>query len=143
MFQKFSLICPTKFKFFLYPNRYSPILVLIELKQIDFIEKPVLDFKIVEICLSLIILFLMIFRSLIRNVKIIKTDIINKKHVSAIIKPDRGGSSIKTICFNCLTNEIGKYLLTYKKKFNIIAQIHENEWNNKKTIQLNIKDLIL
>ena len=80
---------------------------------------------------------------LIRNVKIIKTDIINKKHVSAIIKPDRGGSSIKTICFNCLTNEIGKYLLTYNKKINIIAQIHENFWNNKKTIQLNIKDIIL
>ena len=80
---------------------------------------------------------------LIRNLKIIKTNIINKKHVSAIMKPAIGGSSIKTICFNCLTNEIGKYLLTYNKKINIIAQIHENFWNNKKTIQLNIKDLIL
>ena len=79
---------------------------------------------------------------LIKNVKIIKTDIINQKHVSSIIKPDVG-SSVKTICFNCTNNEIGKYLLTYKKKINIIAQIHENEWNNKKTIQLNIKDLIL
>ena len=79
---------------------------------------------------------------LIKNVKIIKLDIINNKHVSSIIKPDIG-SSIKTICFNCLNNEIGKYLLTYKKKINIIAQIHENIWNNKKTIQLNIKDLIL
>ena len=39
--------------------------------------------------------------------------------------------------------KIGEYLLTYKKKINIIAQIHENIWNNKKTIQLNIKDLIL
>ena len=80
---------------------------------------------------------------LIRNLKIIKTDIINKKHVSVIMKPDIGGSSIKTICFNCLADEIGKYLLTYNKKINIIAQIHENFWNNKKTIQLNIKDLIL
>ena len=80
---------------------------------------------------------------LIRNLKIIKTNIINKKHVSAIMKPVIGGSSIKTICFNCLTHEIGKYLLTYNKKINIIAQIHENFWNNKKTIQLNIKDLIL
>ena len=80
---------------------------------------------------------------LIRNLKIIKTNIINKKHVTAIMKPAIGGSSIKTICFNCLTNEIGKYLLTYNKKINIIAQIHENFWNNKKTIQLNIKDLIL
>jgi len=79
---------------------------------------------------------------LIKNVKIIKTDIINNKHVSSIIKPDIG-SSVKTICFNCVNNEIGKYLLTYKKKINIIAQIHENEWNNKKKIQLNIKDLIL
>ena len=79
---------------------------------------------------------------LIRNVKIIKTDIINHNHVSSIIKPDIG-SSIKTICFNCSNNEIGKYLLTYKKKINIIAQIQENDWNNKKTIQLNIKDLIL
>ena len=79
---------------------------------------------------------------LIKNVMIIKTDIINNKHVSSIIKPDIG-SSVKTICFNCTNNEIGKYLLTYKKKINIIAQIHENEWNNKKTIQLNIKDLIL
>jgi len=79
---------------------------------------------------------------LIKNVKIIKTDIINNKHILSIIKPDVG-SSIKTICFNCTNNEIGNYLLNYKKKINIIAQIHENEWNNKKTIQLNIKDLIL
>ncbi|MDC0438862.1 single-stranded-DNA-specific exonuclease RecJ [Candidatus Pelagibacter sp.] len=79
---------------------------------------------------------------LIKNVKIIKSNIINEKHVSSIIKSDVG-SSIKTICFNCTNNEIGKYLLNYKKKINIIAQIHENEWNNKKTIQLNIKDLIL
>ena len=79
---------------------------------------------------------------LIRNVKIIKSNIISKKHVSAIIKPHIG-SSIKTICFNCLSNEIGKYLLNYKKKINIIGQMHENIWNNKKTIQLNIKDIIL
>ena len=79
---------------------------------------------------------------LIKNVKIIKSDIINKKHVSAIIKPDIG-SSIKTICFNCLGNKLGEYLLTYKKKINIIAQILKNDWNNKKTIQLNIRDLVL
>ena len=53
------------------------------------------------------------------------------------------GGSIKGICFNCLNTNIGHYLLSYKKKINIIAQIQENIWNNKKTIQLNIKDLIL
>jgi len=79
---------------------------------------------------------------LINNLKVIKVDIIKNKHLSVILKPDTG-VSIKGICFNCLNNSIGNYLLSYKKKINIITQIHENVWNNKKTIQLNIKDLIL
>jgi len=79
---------------------------------------------------------------LINNLKVIKHDIIKNRHVSVILKPDTG-VSIKGICFNCLNNNLGRYLSSYKKKINIIAQIHENIWNNKKTIQLNIKDLIL
>jgi len=79
---------------------------------------------------------------LIKNVKIIKSNIINNKHISAIIKPDIG-KSVKSICFNCLNTKIGDYLLNYKKKINIIGQIYENIWNNKKTVNLNIKDLIL
>ncbi|MDC0984019.1 single-stranded-DNA-specific exonuclease RecJ [Candidatus Pelagibacter sp.] len=84
--------------------------------------------------------FLPIF--FIKNLKIIKREIINNKHLSVVLKPD-AGVTIKAICFNCLNSKIGNYLLTYKKKLNIIAHIHENIWNNKKTIQLNIKDLIL
>ena len=79
---------------------------------------------------------------LIRNVKIIKSNIINKKHISVIIKPNIG-SSLKSICFNCINTQIGEYLLSYKKNINIVAEINENIWNNKKSIQLNIKDLIL
>jgi len=79
---------------------------------------------------------------LISDLKIIKNDIINNKHLSVILKPTTG-ASIKGICFNCLDTNIGHYLLSYKKKINIIAQIHENIWNNKKSVQLNIKDLIL
>ncbi|MDC1079017.1 single-stranded-DNA-specific exonuclease RecJ [Candidatus Pelagibacter sp.] len=84
--------------------------------------------------------FLPIF--LIKNLKVIKVNVIKNKHVSAIMKPDTG-ATIRAICFNCLNTKIGYYLLSCKKKINIIAQIHENIWNNKKTIQLNIKDLIL
>ena len=79
---------------------------------------------------------------LIRNVKIIKSNIINKKHISVIIKPNIG-SSHKSICFNCINTQIGEYLLSYKKNINIVAEINENIWNNKKSIQLNIKDLVL
>ena len=79
---------------------------------------------------------------LIKNLTVIKFDIINNKHISVIIKPDVG-ISIKAVCFNCLNTKIGEYLLSYKKKINIIGQIHQNIWNNKKIIQLNIKDIIL
>ena len=79
---------------------------------------------------------------LIKNLKVIKLNIIKDKHISVILKPNTG-ATIRAICFNCLNTKLGHYLLNYKKKINIIAQIHENIWNNKKTIQLNIKDLIL
>jgi len=79
---------------------------------------------------------------LIKNLKVIKLDIIKDKHISLILKPNTG-ATIQAICFNCLNTKLGHYLLNYKKKINIIAQIHENIWNNKKSIQLNIKDLIL
>ena len=84
--------------------------------------------------------FLPIF--LIKNLKVIKLNIIKDKHISVILKPNTG-STIKAICFNCLNTKLGHYLLNYKKNINIIAHIHENIWNNKKIIQLNIKDLIL
>ena len=84
--------------------------------------------------------FLPIF--LINNLKIIKHDIINNKHLSVILKP-KLGASIKGICFNCLNTSIGHNLISHKKKINIIAQINQNIWNNKKSIQLHIKDLIL
>ena len=78
----------------------------------------------------------------IKNVKIIKSNILNDKHILSIIKPNIG-SSFKSICFNCINTEIANYLLLYKKPINIICEVNENSWNNKKTAQLNIKDLIL
>ena len=79
---------------------------------------------------------------LIKNLKVIKLNIVKDKHISVILKPNTG-ATIRAICFNCLNTKLGHYLLNYKKKINIIAQIQENIWNNKKTIQLIIKDLIL
>ena len=79
---------------------------------------------------------------MIKNVKIIKSSIVNKKHISAIVKPNTG-SSFKSICFNSVNTKVGNYLLYNKKQIDIIGEINENIWNNKKSIQLNIKDLIL
>ena len=78
---------------------------------------------------------------LIRNLKIIKVNILNNKHISLILKP-KVGPSIKSICFNSVNTDIGDYLLSYKNKIDVIGKISENIWNNKKTIQLNIVDII-
>ena len=79
---------------------------------------------------------------LIKNVKIIKSKLIGNNHISLMIKPNIG-ASINSICFNCAYTKIGEYLLSYKKKINIIAQITENSFNNKNFVQLDIKDLFL
>jgi len=79
---------------------------------------------------------------LLRNLRIIKTVILNNKHISVILK-SKTGLSIKSISFNSINTKIGEHLINYKDTLNIIGQINENIWNNKKTLQLTIRDLIL
>ena len=79
---------------------------------------------------------------LLRNLKIIKPIVLNNKHISIILK-SKTGFSIKSVSFNSIDTKIGEYLMNYKKYINVIGQINENIWNNKKTLQLTIRDLIL
>ena len=79
---------------------------------------------------------------LLRGLKVIKTTILNNKHISLILK-SKTGFSIKSISFNSVNNKVGEYLLNYKKELNVLGQINENIWNNKKTLQLTIRDVIL
>ena len=79
---------------------------------------------------------------LFKDLKIIKTNVLNNKHISLILK-SKIGFSINSISFNSLNSNLGEYLLNYKKDLNVIGQINENFWNNKNTLQLTIRDLIL
>ena len=79
---------------------------------------------------------------LIRDLKIIKSSILNKKHISLILK-SKNGFSIRSISFNSVNNEVGRHLMNYKNSLNVLGQITENFWNNKNTLQLTITDLIL
>jgi single-stranded-DNA-specific exonuclease len=79
---------------------------------------------------------------LLKNLKIVKSTIINDKHISLILK-SKTGFSIRSISFNSVNNKIGQYLINYKKNLNVLGQINENFWNNKYTLQLTIRDLIL
>jgi len=79
---------------------------------------------------------------LIENVTIIKSKIIKNKFVSCILK-SKTNKSVNAISFNLINSEISKYLLNYKKEIKILAQIKQNTWNNKKSLQLNILDVVI
>ena len=78
---------------------------------------------------------------LLKDLKVVKSTVLNDKHISVILK-SKSNFSIKSIAFNSLNNKIGEYLLNYKNTFNVLGQISENIWNNKKTLQLTIRDVI-
>ncbi len=77
-----------------------------------------------------------------KNIKSIRSGIINKRHVWNIFK-NKSGRTIKSISFDCVNSELGNYLLNFKKEFDLIACIVENNWNNKKGIELRVIDIIL
>jgi len=79
---------------------------------------------------------------LFRDLKVIKATILTGKHISLIFK-SKVGFSINSISFNSVNSKIGEYLLNYKNSLNVLGQINENIWNNKKKLQLTIKDVIL
>ena len=79
---------------------------------------------------------------LLKDLKVIKFTILNNKHISLILK-SKMGFSIKCISFNSVDNKIGEYLMNYKNTLNVLGQINENFWNNKNTLQLTVRDLIL
>ncbi len=76
-----------------------------------------------------------------KNIKSIKSKIINKRHVQNILK-NKSGRTIKSISFDCVNSELGKYLLNFKKEFDLIGSIVENNWNNKKDLELRVIDII-
>ena len=79
---------------------------------------------------------------LFKDLKVIKVTTFSKKHISLVLK-SKIGFSIKSISFNSVNNQVGEYLLNYKNNLNVLGQINENIWNNKKTLQLTIRDIIL
>jgi single-stranded-DNA-specific exonuclease len=79
---------------------------------------------------------------LLRDLKIIKPLLLNNKHISLTLK-SKTGFSIKSISFNSNNTKMGDCLMGYKNNVNVIGQINENIWNDKKALQLTIRDLIL
>ena len=78
---------------------------------------------------------------LLENIKVIKPKVINDKFVSFYTKTSYG-KLIPSISFNFLDSELNKTLLNNKNRMNLVVQIKENNWNNKKNLQLLVLDSI-
>jgi len=79
---------------------------------------------------------------LIKDLKIVRVNTLKNNHISLILK-SKIGFSIKSIFFNSTNNKVSEYLQNYKKNFHVLGQINQNNWNNKKALQLIIQDLII
>ena len=77
----------------------------------------------------------------IENLKPVNSKVVGERHIkSVLIGPE--GSSIKTIAFNAVDNELGAYLLKKKSNiFNIAGKLSLNEWRGQKNVEFIIDDI--
>jgi single-stranded-DNA-specific exonuclease len=77
----------------------------------------------------------------IEDLKPVNSKVVGEKHIkSVLIGPE--GSSIKTIAFNAVDNELGAYLLQKKSNtFNIAGKLSLNEWRGQKNVEFIIDDI--
>ena len=77
----------------------------------------------------------------IENLKPVNSKIVGEKHIKSILVGSEG-SSIKTIAFNAVDNELGAYLLKKKSNiFNIAGKLSLNEWRGQKNVEFIIDDI--
>ena len=73
--------------------------------------------------------------------KSINHKILKDKHIKSVLV-GLDGSSVKSIAFNCVENEIGAYLLKKDKKlFNIAGKLSLNEWQGQSNVEFIIDDI--
>ncbi len=78
---------------------------------------------------------------MIENLKSINSKVIKKKHIKSVLVGQEG-STIKTIAFNSVENEIGAHLLNKGKQlFNIAGKLTLNEWKGQSNVEFIIDDI--
>ncbi len=77
---------------------------------------------------------------LIENVKIIKSKILKNKFISCFIK-NKSGKILPAVSFHFLESDLSNNILYNKNEVNMIIQVKENFWNNKKSLKIMIIDI--
>ena len=77
----------------------------------------------------------------IEDLRTLNGKIVGEKHIkSNLIGKD--GSTIKSIAFNALDNDLGAYLLKKNNKsFNIAGKLSLNEWRGQSNVEFIIDDI--
>ena len=70
-----------------------------------------------------------------------KNKVIKNKHVKSVLL-GQDGSTIKTIAFNAINEDMGEYLLKKNNKlFNIAGKLSLNEWKGQSNVEFIIDDI--
>ena len=78
---------------------------------------------------------------MIENLKTINGKIVGAKHIKSILI-GVDGTSVKTIAFNAVENDLGAYLLKKNNKpFNIAGKLSLNEWKGQSNVEFIIDDI--
>ena len=78
---------------------------------------------------------------IIENLKAVNSKIVGEKHIKSVLI-GMDGSSIKTIAFNAVENDLGAYLLKNNNKiFNIAGKLSLNEWKGQSNVEFIIDDI--
>jgi len=80
-------------------------------------------------------------RFIIKNLKIVNSKIVGEKHIKSVLLGS-DSTIIKTITFNCVSTELGAYLLKKNiKRINIAGKLSLNEWRGQKNVEFIIDDI--
>ena len=77
---------------------------------------------------------------LLENVRIIKSKKIKNKFVTCFVK-NKSGKMIQALTFSFMNSDLCNNILYNKNELNMIIQVKEKFWNNKKSLQLIIIDI--
>ena len=77
----------------------------------------------------------------IEDLKTVSGKIVGEKHIKSILI-GRDGSSIKSIAFNAIENDLGSFLIKKNNKsFNIAGKLSLNEWKGQSNVEFIIDDI--
>ena len=78
---------------------------------------------------------------IIENVKTINGKIVGEKHIKSVLI-GKDGTTIKSIAFNAVDNDLGGYLIKKNNKtFNIAGKLSLNEWKGQSNVEFIIDDI--